>query len=282
MPSAESIPQGFDWQLWLNTAPDTAYSQRLAPGSWRSWWRFGSGALGDIGCHMMGIPFYALGLKNPSAIKAESVRATSFSVALQEKVTYQFATSSQGNPVKMTWISGFRNCDADGVFPNNFDKRFLPELPKEFTGDYRSIVTNGQFIIGDQGVIYIPQMHLSKRPVLLPEEKWNDVQDRLPEPKYTRFLPHAENFLQAIRGEIPKPASSFDVSGKLAEIVQLGNLAIRSDKSIVWDGRMATIAESPWGRLQEKFRTVVTISGFDPTFENDSIFGRWPNAAGND
>jgi predicted dehydrogenase len=210
------------------------------PGSWRSWWQFGSGALGDIGCHMMGIPFFALGLKAPSKIEAEATRATDVSVALQEKVVYHFDSTSQGGPIKMTWISGFRNSDADGKFPEYLDTRFLPELPPEFEGDYQSIVTNGQFIIGDKGVIYIPQMHLGKQPKLLPAEKWNDVKDNLPEPKYTRFLSHAENFLQAIRGEIPQAASDFSCSADLAEIVQLGNLAIRSGEPIRWDAENET------------------------------------------
>ncbi len=245
MPDAEPIREGLDWKLWLNTAPGTAYSKRLAPGSWRSWWRFGSGALGDIGCHMMGVPFFALDLRLPSKIEAESVRCTPVSIALQEKVTYHFETSIQGTPVKMTWISGFRNCDENGAFPDYFDKRFLPELPKEFEGNYGSIVTNGQFIIGDRGVIYIPQMHLGKKPVLLPQEKWNDVKDNLPEPKYTRYLPHHENFLQAIRGEIPQAASDFSTAGDLAEIVQLGNLAIRSGEPIAWDAENETCVGNP-------------------------------------
>jgi predicted dehydrogenase len=244
MPEAEPVRDGLDWDLWLNTAPYTPYNKRLMPGSWRSWWRFGSGALGDIGCHMMGVPFYALGLKAPSKIEAEGRRQTAFSVALQEKVVYHFDSSSQGNPIKMTWISGFRNCDSNGKFPEHMDLQLLPELPDEFPGDYQSIASNGQFIIGDEGVIYIPQMHLGKQPKLLPEEKWNDVRDNLPEPKYTRFLSHHENFLQAIRGEIPQAASDFSCSADLAEIVQLGNLAIRSGEPIVWDAENETCVGS--------------------------------------
>jgi len=234
-PKAEPVPEGLDWQLWLNVIQDTQYHSNIE-GNWRGWWRFGSGALGDIGCHMMGIPFYALDLGIPEKISAESRGGNKLHCPLQSKVSYEFGGSEHKNSLKMTWYDGFRKKDGKQEIYEGFDTSFLPHIPAAFPSkDHNALSENGQFIVGDEGLIYIPAMHLGKEPILLPEEKWEDIKNKLPEPKLERVENHWLNFIQAVKGDIPQASSNFNVSANLTEIVLLGNLALRSGKAIQWD-----------------------------------------------
>lgn len=65
---APSVPAALNWDLWLGTAQYVDYIDNLVPFNWRGWWRFGTGALGDMGCHIIGPPFKLLGLNYPSQV----------------------------------------------------------------------------------------------------------------------------------------------------------------------------------------------------------------------
>ncbi len=244
-PKAEPVPEGLDWKLWLNIIQDTGYHSNIE-GNWRGWWRFGSGALGDIGCHMMGIPFYALVLGIPDTVSATQRGGNKLRCPLQSEVVYEFNRSGTGAPLKMTWYDGFRRKDGKQKLYEEFDPSFLPHFPEMFPEkNHNALSDNGQFIVGDEGLIYIPAMHLGKQPLLLPEEKWEDVKNDLPEPTLERVDNHWLNFIQAIKGDIPAASSNFDVSANLTEIVLLGNLALRSGQSIKWDAENMECTGNP-------------------------------------
>ena len=238
-PPAAHLPSTIHWDLWQNiTEPQEYFGNGITREKWRGWWKYGSGALGDIGCHMLDIPVYALGLPYPSRIKSRTRGVTALSVASQEAVEYTFAKSNQGVPVKVTWYSGFKYPDANGNYPEGYDKSLLPPLPKEYTEGgkgYKNISDNGQFIIGDKGVIYCPNMHQGGRPILLPRELWDDVKHSLPRTEErVKNGNHWLNFIEAVRGEA-KLSSGFDYAHILTEVVQLGNLASRTGADIIWD-----------------------------------------------
>ncbi len=240
-PSEKPVPPTLDWDLWQNVAePQPYFGDRVADRMWRGWWKYGSGSLGDIGCHMLDIPVYSLGLSYPSKITAATRGVTPISVASQEKVEYFFDKSNQGNPVKVTWYSGFKYPDKDGNYPESYDKSLLPPLPKEYTDTgrgYRELSDNGQFIIGEKGVIYCPAMHLGGRPALLPRDLWESVKNNLPRTEERiKNGDHWLNFVEAVRGEA-KLSSAFDYAHVLTEVVQLGNLAVRTGSDIVWDAK---------------------------------------------
>ncbi len=71
MPKADASmkPEGLDWDLWLGPAKETPYTPEMHPFNWRGWWQYGTGALGDMGCHLIDIPFRVLGLKYPTAVE---------------------------------------------------------------------------------------------------------------------------------------------------------------------------------------------------------------------
>ena len=240
-PQAESVPSWLEWDLWQNVAaPQEYFGNRLTQGKWRGWWKYGSGALGDIGCHMLDIPVYALGLPYPSQIVSKTRGVTAISVASQEAVEYTFAKSNQGNPVKVTWYSGFKRPNESGAWDKGYDTKLLPPLPKQYIesgGEYAKLATNGQFLIGDKGVIYCPNMHQKGRPILLPRELWDDVKKNLPRTEERiKNNDHGLNFVRAVKGE-DKLSSAPDYAHVLTEVVQLGNLASRTNAKIVWDAK---------------------------------------------
>lgn len=249
-PSAKPVPAVLDWDLWQNVAePQPYFGNGVEYEKWRGWWKYGSGSLGDIGCHMLDIPVYALGLSYPSRIKSTTRGVTEISVASQEKVEYFFDKSNQGVPVKVTWYSGFKYPNKeDGSYPKDYDKSLLPPLPKEWTDvgrGYRELSDNGQFIIGEKGVIYAGAMHLGGRPALLPRDLWESVKNNLPrtEPR-VKHNHHWLNFVEAVKGEA-KLSSPLDYAHVLTEVVQLGNLASRTGADIVWDSKNLVCKGNP-------------------------------------
>ena len=248
-PSAKSVPEWLEWDLWQNVAQEQEYfGNGLTHEKWRGWWKYGSGSLGDIGCHMLDIPVYALELPYPSQIVSRTRGVTDISVASQEAVEYTFAKSNQNAPVKVTWYSGFKRPHSDGTWDKDYDTKLLPPLPKHYIdngGDYSKLATNGQFFIGEKGVIYSPDMHLGGRPILLPKELWADVRQNLPRTE-TRILhnDHWLNFVRAVKGE-DKLSSAPDYAHVLTEVVQLGNLASRTGAKIVWDSKKLVCVGNP-------------------------------------
>ncbi|MGY8687507.1 MAG: Gfo/Idh/MocA family protein, partial [Verrucomicrobiales bacterium] len=106
MPKAQPIPNSLDWYLWLGPAPDRPYHQSYCPFKWRGWWDFGTGALGDMGCHIMDMPFWALDLKHPTSVEAKSDGATYLSAPRASTVTYQFPAGQYSKDLKFCWYDG--------------------------------------------------------------------------------------------------------------------------------------------------------------------------------
>ncbi len=244
-PSPEDAPKTLDWDLWQNVLPAEPYRPLIVPAGWRSWWKYGSGSLGDIGCHMLDIPMHALGLDIPSLVKSRQRNRSKICTAPQDVVEYYFDTGAQGVPVKLTWHSGVvpaQYRDAE------YDEGYLPKLPKEYTDTgrgHKHLPDNGQFIMGDRGVIFVPTMHLGGAPVLLPKTLWADVKGNLPKAQ-TRYEGgnHYLNFVRAVRGE-EKASSDFESAGKLTEVVQLGNLSLQTRTDIVWNAEKMRCENNP-------------------------------------
>jgi predicted dehydrogenase len=107
IPKAQPIPNSLDWYLWLGPAPDRPYHESYCPFKWRGWWDFGTGALGDMGCHIMDmLPFWALDLKHPTSVEAKSEGATYLSAPRASTVTYQFPAGQYSEDLKFCWYDG--------------------------------------------------------------------------------------------------------------------------------------------------------------------------------
>ena len=211
----EVVPDTLDWDLWLGPAPYRDYSSAYVPFDWRGWWDFGTGALGDMGCHIIDHPYWALKLGYPTSVEASSTHIHSETAPLASLVTYHFPARGELPPVRMVWYDG-------GI---------KPPRPEELE-PHEEWPVDGVLYVGDRGKI----MHKSHggKPTLLPLSRMNDFQrpdETLPRIKGS----HEQNWIDACKGGAPA-CSNFNYSGPLTEVVLLGNLAIRTEGHLLWDG----------------------------------------------
>jgi predicted dehydrogenase len=228
VPPGESPPATLDWPLWLGPAEYRPFSAEYHPRKWRSWWRFGGGALGDIGCHTMDAAVYALGLGAPTSIQAECAPFTDETFPEWSIVTYQFPARGALPPVKMVWYDGGK----------------LPPKPEGFEADRAFSVKSGYYMVGNNGVIYDPT-EKGGSPRLVPESRMRET--RFP-PRSIPRVPGGNEGMEwvlACKGG-PTPGSNFDYAARLTEIVALGTVAIRArGKKLEWDSDKASFPNAP-------------------------------------
>ncbi|MCU0341814.1 MAG: Gfo/Idh/MocA family oxidoreductase [Spirosomaceae bacterium] len=227
-----NMPDGINWENWVGPADWVDYHPGYHPFKWRGWWNFGTGALGDIGCHTMDTPFRVLGLNYPTEVEC-SVGAVFLKDWQPEwipegcppssQVQIKFpATKKNKSPMNMVWMDG-------GLKP--FRPEFLP-LDEPMSDDGGA---NGIYLIGTKGMISCGMYGLNPKLFLkngdkfeTPKEDRNNLAaTTLPEWGHQMFWTEA---CKAGFGSDKHKAltSSFDYSGPLTETVLMGNLAIRS------------------------------------------------------
>lgn len=215
------VPAGMDWNLWIGPAPMRPYHSAYAPYSWRDWWDFGTGPMGDMGCHNMDPAFWALGLGHPETVEAYSAGGSDETFPVSAIVYYQFPARNGKPPVKLTWYSGL-----------------MPPRPDELKpGEDLVGGGNGILFVGDQGKIMCPGW--AGPPTII------GVKDfKRPAKTLVRSKGHHRDWIDACRGGSPA-SSNFDYSGLLAEVVLLGNVAIRARKKLQWDGKNLKATNCP-------------------------------------
>ncbi len=233
-PASQPVPQGLEWDLWIGPAPYREYHASLHPFSWRGWWDFGCGALGDMGCHFWDSAFWALDLGAPATIAAEQEGNSAETGPNWSKITYQFPVRGELPPVKVTWWDG-RRPNTDPLIKDKNGNMLkvvqnLPPRPEELEKE-RNLPTNGSMFIGEKYTIVVSD---AASPRIIPEAKMK-VFER-PKP----FIPRVPGgqkaeFLRACQGG-PKCGTDFaEFGGPLAEVVLLGNVAVRTGSTIEWD-----------------------------------------------
>ncbi|MHC4637949.1 MAG: Gfo/Idh/MocA family protein [Planctomycetota bacterium] len=220
------IPATLDWDLWLGPAPKRPYNKdAYAPFKWRGWWDFGTGALGDMGCHLIDTPFWALKLRYPTSVEACSTKVNSESAPLASMVHYDFPARDDMPPVTMTW----------------YDGGMLPRRPEDLEPELRLGSRNGGVLfIGSKGKLSCGCY--GDNPMLIPGSRMKTF--KKPEKTIPRSKGHYKDWIEACKGGKPA-SSSFDYAGPLTETVLLGNLAIRSGKKLQWDGAKMKVTNVP-------------------------------------
>ena len=211
------VPTTLNWDLWLGVAPARPYHPAYHPFKWRGWFDFGTGALGDIGCHSFAPIQRALKLGPPSSVEAVSSPLAKEAFPLASIVRYQFPARGDLPAVKLTW----------------YDGGLKPERPAELEAE-RTLGEGGTIFVGDKGVIYNGR--------LLPESRMHN------QPPPPRTLPrspgHYQEWLHACKGGEPA-GSNFDIAGPQAETILLGNIALRTQKRLLWDAENLRITNVP-------------------------------------
>lgn len=203
------VPDGLSWDLWLGTAPERPYHPCYLPFSWRGWWDFGTGVLGDIGCHQFAPIFRALKLGYPTSVEACSSGVNSETAPLASIIRYEFPARGDMPPVKLTW----------------YDGGLMPPRPAELEEGRRYGGADSNLYVGDKGKM------LGHR--LIPEARMKEYKS--PPKTLPRSPGHHKEWLLACKGG-PPARSNFELSGPMAEVVLLGNIAVRMGKMIYEKG----------------------------------------------
>ena len=228
-----SVPAGLNWDLWLGTAKETEYIDNLVPFNWRGWWRFGTGALGDMGCHIMGPPFKLLHLGYPTEVSgsASTVYNGIFSEAqypesgpVSSSIRFTY-TLNNGKTLQLYWMDG-------GITPERPKELDPDKNMNEIMGDWPGLndYEGATLFIGTKGKAACGWG--GRNPILLPLSRNKDV--HVPE-KYPRVEGgmdgHYWQFIDACiagygNAEVDSPFE--DYAGPLTETVLMGNLLLRS------------------------------------------------------
>jgi predicted dehydrogenase len=237
-----SVPDEVDWDLWLGTAPERPFNPIYIPANWRGWVDFGTGALGDMGCHFIDVPFRALKLGYPVSVQCRvgSVWEGFFKEAIytdsyppSSKIHIQFPKREGMPPVELIWYDG-------GILPRRPDELKPDEQMADWDGGMIFEGSKGKLMAGLFGM----------RATLLPTSRMNDI--KLPEPDQPLVAEgtegHQQQWVEACKkGFGSYTSSNFDIAGPLTETVIMGNLAVLSynykkgeefpgRKLLLWDG----------------------------------------------
>jgi predicted dehydrogenase len=227
---SDPVPQGFDWQKWLGPAEDRPFiAGYYHPGNWRRRRDFGTGTLGDMGCHMFSGWFRALDLAAPISVKSTGLvppNETNWAIDGLVEYTFKGTKFSEGDTVKVTWYDGDNKPPADVI------AKLVPA-----TGVKPPQITQGTIYVGTEGVLHSPH---GSTPMLYPREKFTGF-------KYPKLEPrnHWFDYIDCCLKGGTKPTANFDYAGPLTEAVLLGCLASAfPNENLQWDSAALSIPNS--------------------------------------
>ena len=203
------VPKHLKWDLWLGPAPVRPYHPTYHPQGWRQWWDFGNGRLGDMGCHMIDLPFMALDLKYPLTVETKSAKPAHKESSPRWLITrWTFPKRGALPPVKLTWYDGIKR-------PPLQKKHNMPDWPE------------ATIFVGSEGMMIADYGRFK----LYPEKKFAGVKRP---PLQPRSIHHQQEWIKACKTGSPT-GCNFGYAGPLAETVLLGTVAYRAGKKLRWD-----------------------------------------------
>jgi len=235
----DPVPPNLKWDLFLGTAPERPYLHQYKPPqkgpvyhpfAWRGWWDFGTGALGDMGCHTANMAFMALNLGSPTSAVAECSGFERDSFPTWSVIRLAFPARGDLPPVKWAWYDG----------GSDKPPKVIKKLTSLLHGEKLS--GSGSLLIGEKGSMYSPHDYGADWS-LLPKkdfEGWQAPPRRLP-----RSPGHHREWLRACKDPKKPAMSNFAYAGSLTETLLLGNIAMYVGKKIEWDGKNCRVTNSP-------------------------------------
>ena len=225
-------PGHVDWDLWLGPAMARPYCESFKedgsvvgvhPFNWRWFWDYGTGSLGDFGCHWIDLPHWALDLKHPTRVWADGPAPLLESTSSGVIVTYEYPARGSLPPVTLKWYDGGKKPDLLAGYKDAEGQPLDPD--------------RGQLFVGSEGMI----LSNYSEHMLLPVEKFAGF--RRPDPFIPRSPGHHQEWIQAIKSG-GTANCNFDYSGALTEAVLLGVVAYRSGEAIEWDASSLRVTNS--------------------------------------
>jgi predicted dehydrogenase len=256
-----SLPPTLDWNNFIGPAPWRPYHPSYTPWNWRAWWDFGTGALGDMGCHIIDPVFMALQLGQPTTLEGSSTQVNTESAPMAEKVIYHFPERPRKNKVNMpavkfTW----------------YDGGLMPERPEELpAGKMMGDGGGGAMFVGSKGTLICSTY--ARDPYIIGRE--NEPPSVAQEFRRVTTS-HEMDWVRACkenRRNRVNPSSYFGYSGPMNEVVVMGNLAVRLQdlkRPLEWDGenmRITNIDEAEEIRVVSS--DVFTVIDGDPQFDTE-------------
>jgi predicted dehydrogenase len=273
---SDPVPSTLDWDIWLGPAPVRPYKKGVYhPFNWRGWKDFGTGALGDMACHTVNMPFRALGLGYPTEIESETFGVPNLETyPIGSKIRFEFPARKfsipAANPsffhrhetIEQSLVT-FWWYDGGQPLPDNPTKHDASNKPpREVTADVEAfqgeVPGSGALLIGDKGTIFSPDdygtefyikltddkkyIHYKKHPAIA------SIAERIPRNQFKGDgdFRHHQEWIAAIKANKPEDCySRFEIGAQLAEIMLLGCVALRVGKKIKWDGPNMVATNAP-------------------------------------
>ncbi len=230
-PATAPVPATLDWDLWQGPTKTRPYSSDYLPVRWRGWWDYGSGSLGDIGCHTLDAPFWVLDLGLPTKVEVERKPPPGPGfISMSSMVTFHFPARGDKPPVVLKW----------------FERGYEVPKPKRWDPGAKLGGEGGMYMEGSKETLYHGGMRPNS-PQLTPNARFTELRPQLA--KIER-LPSVGNgpideWYRAIKGDGPPPGSNFEYAARLTEVVLLGALAQQTGKSLEWDAQNMKVTGQP-------------------------------------
>jgi predicted dehydrogenase len=219
-------PSHIHWEQFIGPAEMRPYDPAYHPFKWRGWWAFGTGALGDMACHTLNMPFMALNLRDPLSVQATTSGHNKETFPSWSIITYEFGKLGDRPPLKFMWYDGGKKVD-----------------PALLQG--AELADSGCLVVGEKGALYAPGDYAERGLTML-----GGVEK--PKVEWVESPGHFEEWTRAIQGGEEAMSNFPNYAGGLTETVLLGNLAVwaadKADgpgKKIEWDAAKLTATNAP-------------------------------------
>lgn len=219
MPSSiQRVPDDLRWDLYLGPAPMEPYHESFHPFTWRGWVDWGTGALGDMGAHLVDHPFWALELEAPDTIQTRSSAFNEQSWPQASMTHFHFPERGEQPPVKMIW----------------YDGGLMPERPNAIPPEQPLTPGGGALFVGSDG--YLMHETYGSNPRIFPVEKAKQTEKPTQQFERIEGENHEMNWIRAIKGQA-EATSDFEYATRLTETMLLGLVSLRANnRKIQWNG----------------------------------------------
>jgi Oxidoreductase family, NAD-binding Rossmann fold/Oxidoreductase family, C-terminal alpha/beta domain len=234
----DPVPETLDWDLWIGPAPMRPFHRGTYHGfNWRGWCDFGTGALGDMACHTVNMPFRALKLGYPTVVECEAASPLfKETYPKTSRLRFEFPQREDMVPLKFWWYDGAPNSRSFKAF------RPAPEVTKEVVESREQMPESGCLLVGDKGKLFSPDDYGSDSFLLLKDEKeFSSINQHPAATAVPKTIPrspgHNEEWFRMMRNGTPA-YSNFDIAAYLTEIILLGCIVTRIGigRKMEWDG----------------------------------------------
>lgn len=231
----EPAPAHVHWPEFLGRAKTRPFSAAYHPFKWRGFWDFGTGALGDMACHTVNMPFMALNLRDPISVQATSAGHKGVVYPAWSVINFDFPALDGRPALKFFWYDGGKKADV----------ALLKGMKKKGKDELETISGSGCIIVGDKDTMYAPGDYAEN------EIRLTSGAEK-PKVEWEKSPGHFEEWVRAIKGGVAAKSNFVDYAGGLTETILLGNLAVWAakekevpGKKIEWDAKTLTPKNAP-------------------------------------